>query len=172
MSEWNYTGTPDVPKGHARTFIVAVRRPDGNVYVFPACYLNALPVEHDDNDRMVETEDDPFDFATGWHSERDHSYGETAYFPMLDEGSGDQLVGWQPLPKWTEESSAWPVCELCRTAHAPGECPATKPHRAGGESKPCDHNCPWDSDAYGPPTCSRCGADMPPPRALPSETKP
>lgn len=95
--------TPPVPKGGHRSFVIAVRRGhDGKTYTFPAVYLNAMPLEFDDDERPIEAESDAdgLTLVSGWRTEMEHHSFDTAYYPLdLDHGK-DVLVGWTELPQW------------------------------------------------------------------------
>lgn len=92
------TGTPPVENGEYVYFNVAVRRaarelfPD-EVFVFTAAYCNAY------GDELYDQDGKEF-IANGWYDighEADREYN-TCFVPTLE--SGDEVVGWQPLPKW------------------------------------------------------------------------
>ena len=90
------SGNPDIPKGTEREFIVAVRRKyNGKVFVFGATFAH-----HYEND-MHTDEGNEF-IADGWYHQGLDSSGEfdRVYRPILDHG--DEVVGWQHLPKWSE----------------------------------------------------------------------
>jgi len=95
-SGWN-AGNPPVSKGHTQEFIVAVRRKSSaeRVFVFAATYAN----EYDDE---LSTRDGDGFIAHGWFNVGPDGSGEfdSFYEPMLQRG--DEVVGWQHLPKWGE----------------------------------------------------------------------
>jgi hypothetical protein len=96
-SGWN-AGDPPVPKGRTQEFIVAVRRKSSaeRVFVFAATYAN----EYDDD---LSTRDGDGFIAHGWFNVGPDGSGEfdSFYEPMLERG--DEVVGWQHLPKWDQE---------------------------------------------------------------------
>lgn len=93
-AQWK-TGTPPTENNDYDHYIVAVRRvhtPD-HVAVFPAAYASMYSEEmHDRNGA---------DFvADGWYNvAEDHSGEFNEYFtPVLEDG--DEVLGWQPMPKY------------------------------------------------------------------------
>jgi hypothetical protein len=93
------TGNPDIPKGKEREFIVAVRRKHrSEPFVFPATYAN----EFTDDDGLS-TRDGGAYVANGWHLTGLDMSGEfnNVYEPLA-LNDGDEVVGWQALPKWSE----------------------------------------------------------------------
>ncbi|MFM0165703.1 hypothetical protein PQR39_35405 [Paraburkholderia sediminicola] len=90
-------GIPPVKKGDTQELIVAVRRKSvqGRVFVFAATYAN----QHDDD---MCTRDGGEFIADGWyHCGLDMSgQFNVVYEPMLEDG--DEVAGWQELPKWSE----------------------------------------------------------------------
>jgi hypothetical protein len=81
------TDTPPVADGDFIFYNVAVRRALGGVYVFTAAYASKYA------DEMVDKDGNEF-IANGWYD----IDNEDNFEAML--GNGDELVGWQPLPKW------------------------------------------------------------------------
>lgn len=108
MSQWNPPYLlPEVPRGQERCFIVAVRRADGNVYRFPAVYLNDKLLLIDDHEPPFETEEeDGGKRFTGWYTEKEHPDYDSAFYPLDLSDGKDVLVGWQPLPVWVEPAVA------------------------------------------------------------------
>lgn len=93
-SRWK-TGTPLVKKNDYTEFIVAVRRshsPD-RVVVRSAFYANDYSEEIRDRDGNPYT-------ADGWYDMGHDTTGEfnDLFMPMLHPG--DEVLGWQELPKW------------------------------------------------------------------------
>lgn len=97
------TGMPPVPAGKVREFIVAVRRAPyrnqpSKVFVFSANYAN----NYTDDDNLHDRDGESFN-ADGWYHEAFDLSGEfdQVYQKVCEEGSGDEVIGWQELPKWT-----------------------------------------------------------------------
>lgn len=90
------TGTPPTKAGDYAEYIVAVRRqavPD-RVFVFSSNHANnygADDLRNQDGDEYV---------ADGWYTVGHDTSGEydSLFMPMLEDG--DEVLGWQPLPKW------------------------------------------------------------------------
>ncbi|WP_321852711.1 hypothetical protein [Burkholderia diffusa] len=93
------TGAPPVKEGSYAGFIVACRRKhDGKVYVFEANYANQYAEELRDDDGEEFT-------AHGWYDVAQDIHGEYSSVFSKTCGEGDEIIGWQPLPKWSEESA-------------------------------------------------------------------
>lgn len=102
LIEWDTSGNPpEVEKGVAKDFIVAVKRKGRQkIYSFPATYLNAHPLEYD-GDCMCKHEDDHDDGCptTGWFThESSNQYDGGLYNTLLNEG--DELVAYTPVPQY------------------------------------------------------------------------
>lgn len=106
MTTWQ-TGTPNVPKGKAREFIVAIRRAQsgGKVFVFSATYAN----EFSDDGALHDRDGEEF-IATGWFYVGLDISGEfhETYSP-LQLNKSDEIVGWQNLPKWNDAAPVAPA---------------------------------------------------------------
>ena len=103
--------TPSVKEGKAQEFIIAVRRaqskPPGKVFVFAANYANNFT-----DDGSLSGRDGGDLTAHGWYLCGLDTSGEfnEVYEPVgLNEG--DEIVGWQELPKWQEDRAAAPQAE-------------------------------------------------------------
>ncbi|MCA7943224.1 hypothetical protein [Burkholderia vietnamiensis] len=93
------TGAPPVKEGSYAGFIVACRRKhNGEVYVFEANYANQYAEELRDDDGEEFT-------AHGWYDVAQDIHGEYSSVFSKTCGEGDEIIGWQPLPKWIEESA-------------------------------------------------------------------
>ncbi|WP_176331570.1 hypothetical protein [Burkholderia vietnamiensis] len=93
------TGVPPVKKGSYAGFIVACRRKhNGEVYVFEANYANQYAEELRDDDGEEFT-------AHGWYDVAQDIHGEYSSVFSKTCGEGDEILGWQPLPKWSDESA-------------------------------------------------------------------
>ena len=105
------TDPPPVPEGKCQEFIIAVRRtqsiPPGKVFVFAANYANNFT----DDGSLSGRDGDDFT-AHGWYLCGLDTSGE---FDEVYEGislnEGDEIVGWQELPKWQEARAAAPQAE-------------------------------------------------------------
>ncbi len=83
--------TPGTPEGNEEVFIVAVRRAhDGNVYTFPASYLNSFPLQYEDEPYERET--------TGWFYPEGDGDNDRTYIALL--GPSDRLEAWAKIPKY------------------------------------------------------------------------
>ncbi|RQR16143.1 hypothetical protein DF026_09900 [Burkholderia stagnalis] len=93
------TGAPPVKEGSYAGFIVACRRKhNGEVYVFEANYANQYAEELRDDDGEEFT-------AHGWYDVAQDIHGEYSSVFSKTCGEGDEIIGWQPLPKWIEKSA-------------------------------------------------------------------
>ncbi|HVM93422.1 MAG TPA: hypothetical protein VMT67_11455 [Terriglobales bacterium] len=128
-------GTPPVPEGKCWEFIIAVRRaqsnPPGKVAVFSANFANKFT----DDGCLSDRSGDEF-IADGWYVcglDMSGEYNEV--FEPIGLSEGDEIVGWQELPKWdvaptptvAADAAAQPcgVCEGDCGAEASGyACPA------------------------------------------------
>jgi hypothetical protein len=94
-SPWQ-TGTPPTKAGEYDEYIVAVRRKavPGRVFVFASNYANSYGKEE------LNDQDGNEYIANGWYTVGHDTSGEfdTLFMPMLE--SGDEVIGWQPLPNW------------------------------------------------------------------------
>ncbi len=94
QSDWQ-TGTPPTKEHDYDPYIVAVRRAyePSRIFVFAANYANNYDNELQDQDGDGFT-------ANGWYDVGHDTSGEfdTLFMPTLTKG--DEVVGWQPLPKW------------------------------------------------------------------------
>ncbi|WIY54106.1 Lar family restriction alleviation protein [Devosia sp. YIM 151766] len=85
---------PSIPNGSDRYFIVAVRRAQsGNVWTFPAIYLNAYPLEFEVCE--CETEHDEGCPTTGWYTASSEGEYDENYSALLSPG--DELVAWSEI---------------------------------------------------------------------------
>jgi hypothetical protein len=87
------TGAPDVKKGRTKEFIVACRRKDrAKPFVFAANYANEYELDRDGDEHL----------ATGWYITGLDMHGE--YDEVFEKAlsEGDEIVGWQPLPTWSD----------------------------------------------------------------------
>lgn len=95
---------PEIKKGEERSFVVAVRRAhSGKVYSFPAVYLNAYPLQFNDEcpkgPGCDGTGCDDGCPTTGWYSiTGDGDDGNT--YSVLHFDKGDEFLGWRELPQW------------------------------------------------------------------------
>lgn len=90
------TGTPPTKGGDHNEYIVAVRRkavPD-RVFVFASNYANNYGKEE-----LIDQDGDEY-IADGWYTIGHDTSGEfdSLFMPMLEPG--DEVIGWQALPKW------------------------------------------------------------------------
>jgi hypothetical protein len=87
------TGTPPTENNDYDFYIVAVRRAHDpeNVWVFPAAYANNYDGELQDQDGIEF-------IANGWFDVGPHRYADPMFVPTLEKG--DEVVGWQQLPKY------------------------------------------------------------------------
>lgn len=99
---------PELKAGVARHYVVAIKRANGNIYSFPAVYMNRYELcATTDNEsasgnlwslECPEDDDGPM-IATGWFEEKGNpDYDE--YFEPLLSGSCE-LVAWCEIPKYT-----------------------------------------------------------------------
>lgn len=107
-SGWQ-TGTPQVPEGKCREFIIAVRRvqskPPGNIFVFSASYANNFT----DDGCLSGRDGDEF-VAQGWYVCGLDMSGEfNEVYEPIGLGDGDEIVGWQELPKWSDAAPVAPA---------------------------------------------------------------
>lgn len=94
------TGVPSVKEGSYAGFIVACRRKhDGKVYMFEANYANQYAEELRDDDGEEFT-------AHGWYDVAQDIHGEYSSVFSKTCGEGDEIIGWQPLPKWGDVARA------------------------------------------------------------------
>ena len=94
------TGAPPVKEGSYAGFIVACRRKhNGEVYVFEANYANQYAEELRDDDGEEFT-------AHGWYDVAQDIHGEYSSVFSKTCGEGDEIIGWQPLPKWGDAARA------------------------------------------------------------------
>jgi hypothetical protein len=111
------TGAPPVPEGKCWEYIIAVRRaqsnPPGKVAVFSANYANKFT----DDGCLSDRSGDEF-IADGWYVcglDMSGEYNEV-YEPIgLNEG--DEIVGWQALPKWSDAAPVAPAAPFDMLAH-------------------------------------------------------
>lgn len=95
------TGEPPVAEGKAEEFILAVRRKNsGNrVFVFSATYANQFT-----DDGCLSGRDGDECIANGWHLVGLDTSGEfDQVYEAVALSEGDEILGWQPLPKWIDE---------------------------------------------------------------------
>lgn len=92
--DWQ-TGVPPTKEDDSDFYIVAVRRANNSekVFVFCAAYANNYSNEMRDRDGNEFV-------ANGWFDVTDDPSGEFSelFTPILE--AGDEVVGWQPLPKY------------------------------------------------------------------------
>lgn len=89
-------GTPPTKAGDYAEYIVAVRRkavPD-RVFVFSSNHANNYGADD------LRDQDGNEYIADGWYTVGHDTSGEfdSLFMPMLEDG--DEVLGWQPLPKW------------------------------------------------------------------------
>ncbi|TAM50181.1 MAG: hypothetical protein EPN57_20375 [Paraburkholderia sp.] len=98
QADWQ-TGEPPVKRGDSKEFNVACRRAHdpSKIFVFAAYYANAYI---DDN------EDEEAKGRTGWFVQGIDMSGEYSYVYEKVCNDGDEIIGWQPLPKWSDEAPA------------------------------------------------------------------
>lgn len=105
---------PNVKRRDWEFFYVAVRRSNGNVYVFPAVFLNEMRLSWEGitaqgasgNRWMVEPGDDD-DFASGWFDFKTHADYDDYYMQLLHEE--DELVAWSEAPAFNGKVEHWHV---------------------------------------------------------------
>jgi hypothetical protein len=92
-AQWK-TGTPPTLNNDYDFYIVAVRRDHDpeSVWVFPAAYANNYDDDLQDQDGIAF-------IANGWFDIGHDRYGHDLFTPTLDKG--DEVVGWQPMPKYS-----------------------------------------------------------------------
>lgn len=105
------TGAPLVSEGKCREFIIAVRRAQskepGKVFVFSANYANKFT----DDGCLSGRDGDEF-IADGWFLRGLDTSGEfNEVYESISLNDGDEIVGWQQLPKWQEDRAAAPQAE-------------------------------------------------------------
>lgn len=97
LTTWQ-TGAPPTKAGDYDEYIVAVRRKavPGRIFVFASNYANNYGKETLSDDEGNEY------IADGWYTIGHDSSGEydSLFMPMLDDG--DEVIGWQALPKWSD----------------------------------------------------------------------
>lgn len=108
LSTWQM-GTPTVPEGKCWEFIIAVRRaqsnPPGKVAVFSANYANKFT----DDGCLSDRSGDEF-IADGWYvCGLDMSGEYNEIFEPIGLNEGDEIVGWQDLPKWNAAAPVAPA---------------------------------------------------------------
>ncbi len=95
--------TPTVAKSYEKALTVAVRRgTSGKAYVFPACYLNAMPLVYP-RECICENEADHDDGCptSGWFTfVTSNGYDSGVYERLLSPG--DELLAWAELPTFDE----------------------------------------------------------------------
>jgi hypothetical protein len=106
-ADWNDPSSiPTMKPGNMKEFIVAVYRAhSGKVYTFAATYLNGYGLNYESCPKGNAS---PYEVCegcedgcptTGWFSQTgDEDEGST--FHAMNMKDGDQLMGWQELPKW------------------------------------------------------------------------
>lgn len=89
------TGTPPVKDNEYEQFIVAVRRKHDprKVFVFASNYANNY------RDELKDRNGDQY-VANGWYAFGHDMSNEFDELFMPELGEGDEVLGWQPLPKW------------------------------------------------------------------------
>jgi hypothetical protein len=96
--------TPATKHGSSDNYIVAVKRKSsGKTYTFPACHLNAYPLEYD-GDCICENEGDHSDGCptSGWFGfDASNQYEAGLYTKLLDPG--DELLAWAEIPQFKTE---------------------------------------------------------------------
>lgn len=109
-SVWQ-TSVPPTKAGDHNEYILAVKRKQAKdpnkVFVFAANYANA----YTDDDSLKDCDGQPL-IANGWYSTGSDMSGEFSYVFEQALSEGDVVMGWQPLPKWSEaqpSNSAAPV---------------------------------------------------------------
>lgn len=99
------TGTPPTKDGAYDEYIVAVRRKavPGRVFVFASNYANNYGKEE-----LSDSSGDEY-IADGWYTIGHDTSGEfdSLFMPMLEDG--DEVVGWQEMPKWNDSATAQPT---------------------------------------------------------------
>ncbi|WP_334021350.1 hypothetical protein [Burkholderia orbicola] len=112
------TGTPPTKAGDYDEYIVAVRRKavPGRVFVFASNYANDYGKEE------LSDQDGSEYIADGWYTIGHDTSGEfdSLFMPMLEPG--DEVIGWQSLPKWDDGATARAESASETGAEVSGEC--------------------------------------------------
>jgi hypothetical protein len=89
---------PEIPAGVQRTFIIVTRNKDGKEFCFPAHYLNAFPLEYEEDceDRGCPKDEEHGDGCptTGWFYDESNFEYENCYHPISAE-----VLAWAAVPK-------------------------------------------------------------------------
>lgn len=104
-SAW-HIGDPPTKAADYAEYIVAVRRKHApeKVFVLSANYANEYIDDNEDEEQKP---------RTGWYMQAADMSGEYSYVYEKLLSEGDEVIGWQPLPKWSDtpaqkEPVAWP----------------------------------------------------------------
>lgn len=104
--DFKTSGVPEVKEGGQGIFIIVTRNKDGKCFCYPAYYLNAMPLEYQDDcaDRgCTHPENEDGCPTTGWFYDESNFEYDNCFHPIDDE-----VLAWAPVPKAADVLAALP----------------------------------------------------------------